>query len=57
MFVFGNHIRVSNAEEHLTSFDSGVAAIFEWECILGPNDQRPIFAKMENEGWVEESWN
>jgi len=29
MFVFGNHIHVSNVEEHLTTFDSGVATIFK----------------------------
>ncbi len=54
MFAFGNHIRVSNVEEHLTTFDSGVAATFEWECRLGPNDRRPILAKLEYVGWVEE---
>jgi hypothetical protein len=54
MFVFGNHICVSNVEKHLTTFDSGVATTFEWECRLGPNDWRLILAKLEYVGWVEE---
>jgi hypothetical protein len=54
MFVFGNHICASSVEDHLTTFDSGVATTFEWECRLGPNDRRPIIAKLEYVGWVEE---
>jgi hypothetical protein len=29
-------------------------ATFEQECVLGSNDQRPILAKLEYVGWVEE---
>jgi hypothetical protein len=54
MFAFGNHIRVSNVEKHLTTFDGGVVATFERECKLGPNDWRPILAKLAYVGWVEE---
>ncbi|CAM6062576.1 unnamed protein product [Sphagnum tenellum] len=54
MFAFGNHFHVSNVEEHLTTFDSGVVATFEHECRSRPNDQRPILAKLEYVGWVEE---
>jgi hypothetical protein len=53
MFAFGNHNCVSNAEEHLTTFDSGVVATFEQECRSGPNDQKPILAKLEYVRWVE----
>ncbi len=54
MFAFGNQIHVSSVEEHLTTFDSGVVATFEQECRLGTNDWRPILAKLEYVGWVEE---
>jgi hypothetical protein len=40
MYVFGNHLRVQNGEEHLTRRDSGIVVTFEQECVLGPNDQR-----------------
>lgn len=30
------------------------ATTFEQECVLGPNDQRPILAKLKYVGWVEE---
>ncbi len=29
MYAFGNHIRVSSAEKHLATCDSGVAITFE----------------------------
>jgi hypothetical protein len=29
MFAFGNHIHVSIAKKHLTTFDRGVATIFQ----------------------------
>ncbi len=54
MWAFGNHICVSSAEEHLITCDSGVEATFEQECVLGPNDQRLVLAKLECVGWVEE---
>lgn len=54
MYAFGTHIQVSNVGKHLTTLDSGVAATFEHKCISGPNDQRPIIAKLEYVGWVEE---
>ncbi len=38
MYVFGNHIRVLSVEKHLTTFDNGVAAPFEKECISRSND-------------------
>jgi hypothetical protein len=34
MWAFGNHIHVSSAEEHLTTFDNGVPKTFEQECVL-----------------------
>ncbi len=52
--AFGNHICVWSAEEHLTTHDNGVVAILEQECISRPNDQRPIFVKLEYVRWVEE---
>ncbi len=36
MWAFGNHIRVSIVEKHLTTCDSGVAIAFEQEYVLGP---------------------
>jgi hypothetical protein len=54
MYAFGNHFKVANIEEHLTTNDSGVATVFEHECILVPNDENPIFAKLEYIGQVEE---
>jgi len=54
MYVYGNHICVVNVEEHLTTSDYGVMVTFEQECILGPNDQKPILTKLEYVGWVEE---
>jgi len=53
MWAFGNHICLSSVEEHLTTCDSCVAITFEHECVLGLNDERPIFAKLEYVGWVE----
>jgi hypothetical protein len=50
MYVFGNHLRVSNGEEHLTTRDSGIATTFEQECVSGPNDQWPILAMLEYVG-------
>jgi hypothetical protein len=38
----------------LTTLNNGVATTFEQECILGPNEQKPIIAKLEYVGWVEE---
>jgi hypothetical protein len=38
MYTFGNHIKILNVEEHLITFDSGVAAPFEHECISRSND-------------------
>jgi hypothetical protein len=54
MYVFRNHLRVSNEEEHLTTNDNGIAVTFEQECVLGAKDQRPIIAKLEYVSWVEE---
>jgi hypothetical protein len=53
MWVFGNHIRVSSAKEHLTTHDNGVTTIFEHECMLGPNYHKLVVAKSECVGWVE----
>ncbi len=38
MYAFGNHIRILNVEEHLTTHDRGVVAPFQQECISRPND-------------------
>jgi hypothetical protein len=38
MYAFGNHIKVLSVEEHLTTFDNGVAAPFEQKCISRLND-------------------
>jgi hypothetical protein len=54
MYAFGNHIHVASAKKHLTTCDNGVIATFEQDCVLGPNDQRPVIAKLEYVGWVEE---
>ncbi len=54
MYAYGNHIRVASAKEHLTTSDCDVVATFEQECILGPSDQRPVLAKLEYVGQVEE---
>lgn len=55
MLAFGNHNRVSNVKEHLTTQNNCiVAAIFEQECVSRPNDRRPMVAKLEYVGWVEE---
>ncbi len=54
IYAYGNLICVANAKEHLTINDYGVVATFEQECVLGSNDQRPILAKLEYVGWVEE---
>jgi len=53
MYVFRNHLHVSSGEEHLTTSDNGIAISFEQEGVSGPNDQRPILAKLEYVGWVE----
>jgi hypothetical protein len=34
MWAIGNHIHVSSAEKHLTTFDNGVATTFEQECVM-----------------------
>ncbi len=47
MWAFGNHIRVSSAKEHLTTWNNGVAANFEQECVSGPNDQRLVVTKVK----------
>jgi hypothetical protein len=55
MLAFGNHNRVSNVKEHLTTQNNCiVAANFEQECVSRPNDRRPMVAKLEYVGWVEE---
>ncbi len=50
MYAFGNHLRVSSSEKHLTTWDSGIVATFEQESILGPNDQQPILTNLEYVG-------
>jgi hypothetical protein len=47
MYAYGNHIRVASAKEHLTTNDCGVVATFEQKCILSPNDQKLVLAKLE----------
>ncbi len=54
MYDFGNHFKVASVKKHLTTNDNGVAAVFEQEYILGPNNENPILAKLEYVGWVEE---
>jgi hypothetical protein len=49
MYAYGNHTCVASAQEHLTS-DYGVMTTFEQECILGPDDQRLILAKLDYVG-------
>jgi hypothetical protein len=51
---FCNHLRVSSGEKHLTIRDTHIVAAFEQECVSRPNDQQPIFAKLEYVGWIEE---
>jgi hypothetical protein len=53
MWAFVNRIHVSSVE-HLTTCDSGLAATFEQECVLGPNDSNLVLAKLDYVGWVEE---
>jgi hypothetical protein len=36
MWVYSNYIHVSSVEEHLTTCDNGVAAIYEQKCVFGP---------------------
>ncbi len=50
MCAFGNHLCVSSGDEHLTTRDSGIDVTFEQKCVLGPNDQWPILAKLEYVG-------
>jgi hypothetical protein len=38
----------------LTTKDSGIASMFEQECVLGPNDQWAILVKLEYVSWIEE---
>jgi len=33
MYVYGNHIQVASAKEHLTTCDSGIAITFEQTCV------------------------
>lgn len=47
MWLFGNHIRVSSAKEHLTTCDSGGVVTFEQKCVSIPNDQKLVLAKLE----------
>ncbi len=54
MYACGNHICVASVKEHLTTSDCGIVATFEQKCILGPNDQRLVLAKLEYVGQVEE---
>jgi len=54
MYAFGNHLCVSSGEEHLITRDSSIVAMFEQECVLGSNYQRPILIKLEYVGWIEE---
>jgi len=54
LWVFGNHIRVSSVEKHLTTHDTGVTTIFEHECMSGPNYHRLVVAKLECVGWFED---
>ncbi len=52
--TFGNHTCVWSVEKHLTTYDNGVVAILEQKCISRPNDERPIFVKLEYVRWVED---
>lgn len=54
MYAYGNHIQVTNVKEHLTTYDSGIAVTFEQTCVSRPNDCKPVNAKLEYVGWVEE---
>ncbi len=54
MYTIGNHFKVANVEDYLTTNDSGVVAIFEQECTSRQNDENPIFARLKYIGWVEE---
>ncbi len=47
-------LHVLSDEQHLTTYDKGVATTFEQKCIFGPNDQKLIFAKLEYSKSVEE---
>jgi hypothetical protein len=33
IYALGKHIKVSSVEEHLKTFDNGVVATFEHECV------------------------
>jgi len=53
MYAYKNHIHVASAEEHLTTCDNGIATTFGQRCVLGPNDRRPIIARLEYVGCTE----
>ncbi len=54
MYIFGNHLQVSNAKQQFITNDSGIITTFEQKCVSEPNDQRPIVAKWEYVGRIEE---
>ena len=54
IWAFGNHLRVASAEIHLTTCDSGVAAIFRHLCRSGPRDRHLVLADVEYVGQVHE---
>jgi len=53
-YAYENHIHLASVEKHLTTCDSGITTTFEETCVLGPHDRRPIIARLEYVGWVEE---
>ncbi len=48
MYAFGEpHSRFKCQITQMITSDSGIERIFEQECVLGSNDQRPTLAKLE----------
>jgi hypothetical protein len=56
MYVFSNHIHVSNAKDYLIAFDYSMTTTFEHNCKSRSNDWRPILTKLEYIRWVNKIW-
>ncbi len=53
MYALGNHLRVANAEKHLSTVDSRVVMKFEQKCHFHSNDPNPIMVSIEYVGWIK----
>jgi hypothetical protein len=49
VYVFGNHIHVSNAKDYLIAFDYNMTTTFG-------HDWRPILTKLKYIRWTKEIW-